>query len=177
LLHEVQIPFATAILGGEVQISVQRGVGRPKTLAVKIPAGIEDGKKIRIRGQGQATGRRSPPGDILLTVHVAPHPYFQRRGNHLLVRVPVTLGEAVGGAKIDIPTPRETVTLSIPPGTSSGMKLRIKGHGIIPKNGDPGDLLAELLIVLPKQISEADRKVIREIDGHYPQNPRANLHW
>ena len=73
----------------------------------------------------------------------------------------MTLGEAVAGAKVDVPTPRETVTLSIPPGTSSGAKLRVKGHGVVPKNGPPGDLLAEIQIVLPKQLSDADRKAIR----------------
>jgi DnaJ-class molecular chaperone len=177
LLHELQIPFVTAITGGEVQISVQRARGKTETLAVKIPAGIEDGKKIRIRGQGQPAPRGGTPGDILITIHVVGHAYFQRRGNHLLVRVPVTLGEAVGGAKIDLPTPRGTVTLSVPPGTSSGTKLRVKGHGITPKNGPPGDLLAEIQIVLPKDMSDADRQTIRQIDQRYPQDPRKDLRW
>ena len=135
---------------------------------MKIPPGIEDGKKIRIRGQGQPAPRGGTPGDILITIHVAPHPCFQRRGNHCCVRVPVTLGEAAGGAKVDVPTPRGTVTLSIPPGTSSGTKLRVKGHGVAPKNGPPGDLLAEIQIVLPKQLSDADRQTIRQIDQRYP---------
>ena len=91
--------------------------------------------------------------------------------------MPVTLGEAVVGAKVDVPTPRETVTLSVPPGTSSGAKLRVKGHGVAPKNGPPGDLLAEIQIVLPKQLSDADRQAIEQIDQHYKQNPRGDLHW
>ena len=82
-VHELQIPFATAITGGEVQITVQRPSGKTETLAVKIPAGIEDGKKIRIRGHGEPAPRGGTPGDILITIRVAPHPYFQRRGNHL----------------------------------------------------------------------------------------------
>jgi DnaJ-class molecular chaperone len=177
LLHELQIPFATAITGGEVQIAVGRPSGKTETLAVKIPAGIEDGKKIRIRGQGQPAGRGGTAGDILITIHVAPHPYFQRRGNHLLVRAPVTLGEAVGGAKVDLPTPQGTVTLRVPPGTSSGTKLRVKGRGVTPKNGPPGDLLAEIQIVLPKQLSDADRQAICQIDQHYSQEPRKDLRW
>jgi DnaJ-class molecular chaperone len=177
LLHELQIPFATAITGGEVQISVQRPSGKTETLAVKIPAGIEEGKKIRIRGQGQPAGRGGTPGDILITIHVDPHPFFQRRSNHLLVRVPITLGEAVGGAKIDLPTPKGTVTLSIPPCTSSGTKLRVKGHGVVTKNGSPGDLLAEVQIILPKQLSDADRKAIGKIDANYTQHPRKDLRW
>ena len=87
----------------------------------------------------------------MLTVHVAPHPFFARRGNDLLVRLPVTLGEAVAGASVDVPTPSGTVSLHVPPGTSSGKKLRIKGHGVAPKSGAKGDLLAEVLIVLPRQ--------------------------
>jgi DnaJ-class molecular chaperone len=177
LLQELQIPFATAITGGEVQITVGRPGGKPETLAVKIPAGIEDGKKIRIRGHGQPAPRGGAPGDILLTIRILPHPYFHRRGNQLHVRVPVTLGEAVMGAKVDVPTPRGTVTLSVPPGVSSGAKLRVKGHGIAPKNSAPGDLLAEILIVLPKQLNDADRQAIHQIDEHYTQNPRSDLHW
>jgi DnaJ-class molecular chaperone len=177
LLQELQIPFATSISGGEVQIALQRPGGKTETLAVKIPPGIEDGKKIRIRGHGQPAPRGGTPGDILLTVRVQPHPYFHRRGNQLHVRVPVTLGEAAAGAKVDVPTPRGTVTLSVPPGSSSGTKLRVKGHGVTPKNGPPGDLLAEIQIVLPKQLNDADRQAIRQIDQHYAQNPRSDLRW
>ncbi len=177
LLQELEIPFATAIAGGEVQISVQHPTGKSETLAVKIPAGIEDGKKIRVRGHGVPAPRGGTPGDILITIRIAPHPYFQRRGNQLWVRVPVTLGEAVMGAKVDLPTPRGTVTLSIPRGTSSGTKLRVKGHGVAPKNGTAGDLLAEIQIVLPKQLSDADRQAIRDIDQRYAQDPRKDLRW
>lgn len=177
LTHELQIPFATSIVGGEVQISVQRPTGKTETLAVKIPPGIEEGKKIRVRGQGQPGPRGGTAGDLLITIHVAAHPYFQRRGNNLLVRVPVTLGEAVGGAKVDLPTPKGTVTLTVPPGTSSGAKLRVKGHGVAPKNGTAGDLLAEIQIVLPKQLSSADREAIRKIDRNYSQEPRKDLRW
>jgi DnaJ-class molecular chaperone len=177
LVHELEIPFVTAITGGEVQITIERPSQKTETLGVKIPAGIEEGKKIRIRGQGQQAGRAGTPGDILITIHVAPHPYFQRRGHHLLVRVPVTLGEAVAGAKVDLPTPQGAVTLRVPPGTSSGAKLRVKAHGVAPKNGVAGDLLAEIQIVLPKTLSEADRDTIRRIDEQYPQNPRKDLRW
>ena len=89
----------------------------------------------------------------MLTVQVAPHPFFARKGNDLLLRLPVTLGEAVAGASIDVPTPSGTVSLHVPPGTSSGKKLRIKGHGVAPKNGVKGDLLAEVLIVLPANLT------------------------
>ena len=177
IVQDLQIPFTTAISGGEVQITVQRSKGKPETLAVKIPAGIEEGKKIRVRGHGEPGLQKGTSGDILLTIRLMPHPYFQRRGNHLLVRVPITLSEAVMGAKVDLPTPRGTVTLTVPRGTSSGTKLRVKGHGVTPKNGTAGDLLAEIEIVLPKQLSDADRSAIHEIDQRYPQDPRKDLRW
>ena len=169
------IPFATAISGGEVQLSLHRQSGETETIVVKIPPGIEDGKKMRLRGKGEPASGRGTAGDLMLTVRVAPHPFFARRGNDLLVRLPVTLGEAVAGASVDVPTPSGTVSLHIPPGTSSGKKLRIKGHGVAPKNGAKGDLLAEVLIVLPANLTEADRETIREIDGRNPSNPRQSL--
>ncbi|MEN6556686.1 MAG: J domain-containing protein [Thermoguttaceae bacterium] len=178
LNHELEIPFQTAVLGGEVQLIVERPSGKSEKLAVKIPAGIDEGKKIRIRGQGgPAPGRNGTPGDILITIHVAPHPCFQRHGNNLTVRVPVTLAEAVGGTKLDLPTPKGTVTLRVPPGASGGTKLRVKGHGVAPKNGTPGDLLAEIQILLPKQLSDADRQAICKIAEPYPQTPRKDLRW
>ncbi|MGA2254264.1 MAG: J domain-containing protein [Thermoguttaceae bacterium] len=174
---EVTIPFATAISGGEIQLSLRRQSGETETIVVKIPPGIEDGKKMRLRGKGEPASGRGTVGDLMLTVRVAPHPFFARRGNDLLVRLPVTLGEAVGGASVDVPTPSGTVSVHIPPGTSSGKKLRIKGHGVAPKSGAKGDLLAEVLIVLPTNLTEADRETIRQIDGRYPTNPRQNLRW
>jgi len=175
--QEIQIPFTTAIEGGSVQFVHARPGRKPETLSVKIPAGIEDGKKIRVRGHGQPSPFGGAAGDLLLTVRVLPHPFFSRRGNNLHVRVPVTLGEAVSGAKVEIPTPRGTVSLTIPPGASSGTKLRIRGHGVAPLGSPPGDLLAEVQIVLPKQLSDADRRTIQQIDQQYPQNPRAELRW
>jgi DnaJ-class molecular chaperone len=110
-------------------------------------------------------------------VHVAPHPFFARRGNNLYLRLPVTLGEAVAGGSVDVPTPSGTVALHIPPGTSSGTKLRVKGHGVAAKNSPPGDLLAEVLVVLPPQLSDEERKTIREISERHLTNPRQNLRW
>ena len=170
------IPFQTAILGGGIEISVGRGKGPAETLSVKVPAGIEDGKKIRLRGQGQQV-RGGTPGDILLTVRVQSHPFFQRRDNNLICRVPVTLGEAALGAKVDVPTPKGTVTVNVPAGTSSGAKLRVKGHGVALKGGSAGDLLAEILIVLPEDLDEPSRDAIRRIETRYGANPRSKLRW
>ncbi len=175
--QEITIPFQTAVTGGEVELDVRRPDGRIETLRVKVPAGIEEGKKIRLRNQGTSPLPDVPPGDLLLTVRIQPHPHFQRRGNNLYVKVPVTLAEAVLGARVDVPTPKGTVSLRIPPGTSSGAKLRIRGHGVEPPNSPPGDLLAEIQIVIPKNLDESSQQFIRQLDERYPQNPRADLRW
>jgi DnaJ-class molecular chaperone len=175
LRHELTVPFATSVLGGEAALMVQRRDGNVESIKVKIPAGIEEGKKIRLRGQGEPGEGNGPAGDILLTIHVSPHPQFRRVGSRLEVRVPVTLAEATQGAKVDVPTPQGTITLTVPPNTSSGKKLRVKGHGI--KTNPPGDLFAEIQIVLPENLSTTDRQTLAEVSGRYPQNPRSELRW
>jgi DnaJ-class molecular chaperone len=177
LKTDLTVPFATAVLGGEAALSVQRGNGNVETIRVKIPAGIDDGKRIRLRGQGEQGDGSGPAGDILLTIHVSPHPHFRRTGTRLDVRVPVTLAEAALGAKVDVPTPQGTIALTVPPNTSSGKRLRIKGHGVRPAGQSPGDLFAEIQIVLPDNLSEDDRQRLAEISNRYPQNPRADLRW
>jgi DnaJ-class molecular chaperone len=174
--HELHIPFRTAISGGSAQLSVRRQSGKVETINVRIPAGIEDGKKIRLRGQGEPAPPHGQPGDILITVRVAPHPHFQRQGRDLIVRVPITLREALLGAKIDVPTPKGTVTMTIPAGTSGGKRLRIKGHGIPSANGG-GDLFAEMQIVLPEKIDAQTRAALEKLDLQGPPDPRVHLRW
>ena len=179
IAHELQVPFRTAISGGEAQLSVRRQSGKVETIKVKIPAGIEDGKRIRLRGQGEPAPTGGTPGDILITVHVAPHPHYQRSGHDLIVRVPITLTEEILGGKVDVPTPKGTITLTIPAGTSSGKRLRIRGHGI--KRGQKqGDLLADMQIVLPESMAGVDertRQVLTELSDRYTQDPRRQLVW
>jgi bacterioferritin-associated ferredoxin len=163
--------------GGEVQIAVRRATGKQETLRVKVPAGIEDGKKIRLRGQGEPGQGGSPAGDILIRVRILPHPHFRRKGKDLEVRVPVTLAEAAAGTKVDVPAPRGMITMRVPPGTSSGKRLRAKGQGIAPKGQTPGDLFAEILIVLPEKLDAEDKQLLEKIANKHPQNPRAELSW
>jgi DnaJ-class molecular chaperone len=177
LKHELTIPFATAVLGGEAALTVQRHDGEVESIRVKIPAGIDDGKKIRLRGQGEPGAGGAPAGDILLTIRVSPHPYFRRTGNRLDVRVPVTLAEAAQGATIDVPTPHGTVSVKVPPNSSSGRKLRIKGQGVKPANQPAGDLFAEIQIELPEKLTEEERQQLAEISNRYPHWPRTELRW
>jgi DnaJ-class molecular chaperone len=177
LKHELTVPFSTAVLGGQAALMIRRHDGTVETISVKIPAGIEDGKKIRLRGQGEAGVGGGPAGDILVAIRVGPHPFFRRTGTRLDVRVPVTLGEAVAGAKIDVPTPHGTIALSVPPNSSSGTRLRIKGHGVRPLNKPPGDLFAEIQIVLPDQLTAEERQALADISARHPQKPRKELRW
>lgn len=174
--HQITVPFATAIKGGEAEIGIQRADGKSETIKVKIPAGMENGKKIRLRGQGNPSQGGGADGDLLLTVNAAAHPYYKRRGMHLDLIAPITLAEAAAGAKIDIPTPKGTVSLTVPAGTSSGKRLRVKGHGV-QKPGAEGDLFVELQLLLPEDLSEAEQQQLAEITGSRPANPRGDIRW
>lgn len=174
--HTLNVPFRSTIVGGEAQLSVKRPSGKIETISVKIPAGIESGKSIRLRGQGNASQTGGPAGDLLIKINAAPHPYYQRRGDDLEINLPVTLGEATFGAKIDVPTPRGEITLTVPPATSSGKRLRIKGHGVKTQEGH-GDLYVEIHIVLPKEIDEATRKLVQQIEDAQQMNPRKDITW
>jgi DnaJ-class molecular chaperone len=178
LTADLALPFTVAVTGGRAEIAVPRPPAGRETIAVTIPPGIEDGKKIRLRGQGEPLPGGTP-GDLILTVRVQRHPYFQRKGSELIVRVPVTLAEAALGSKVDVPTPKGTVSLRVPPGTSSGTKLRVKGHGVPArtKNGQAGDLLAEIQIVLPKQLDAVAQGLVRQLDQQQKLEPRARLRW
>lgn len=172
--HELEVPFQTAVTGGEAHLHVRRPNGKEETITVKIPMGIDHGQTIRLRGQGEEGAR---PGDLLITVKVAAHPCYRREGLDLAVRVPVTLSEAALGAKVDVPTPHGVISVKIPAGTSSGKRLRMKGQGIENKKGNKGDLYVEILIVLPDQIDEESAELIRKIAQRQSFNPRSELRW
>lgn len=171
---ELEIPFQTAVAGGEAEFALQRD-GKTETIRVKIPPGVDEGKEIRLRGQGEEG--RGGRGDLLLRLRIAPHPWYARRGKNLYVKLPIGLGEAAAGAKVDVPTPYGTVALRVPPGTTSGAKLRIKGHGVRPRDTDAGDLFAEVQIVLPKDLDAESRAQLEEIDRKHPTEPRRELRW
>jgi DnaJ-class molecular chaperone len=177
LQHELTIPFQTSVMGGEARLHVRRPEGKEETITVKIPAGVEHGQTIRLRGQGESAPRNGTPGDLLISIHVAPHPYFRRHGLDLEVNVPVTIAEAALGTKVDIPSPRGIISVKIPPGTSSGKRLRVKGQGIETKSGDKGDLYAEIQIALPPDLDKTATDLIRKLDALQSHNPRADLIW
>jgi DnaJ-class molecular chaperone len=155
-------------------LRLRRPNGKDETIAVKIPAGIAPGQSIRLRGQGEEGAR---PGDLLITVRVGSHPCFRREGLDLEVRVPVTLAEAALGAKVDVPTPHGVITVKVPPGTSSGKRLRMKGQGIENRKGEKGDLYVEIQIALPDRIDSESAELIRRLDQRHSFDPRSDLRW
>ncbi len=155
---DVTIPFLTAARGGAVTVGID---GRE--LEVKVPAGVEEGRKMRLSGQGPGGG------DLILTLHIAPHPYFRREGKNVVLDVPVTVAEAVLGTKVDVPlVGGGHGTVKVPAGTSSGGRLRLRGQGIA-----GGDQYIEIEIVTPPSVDARGRELIEEFARRYPQDPRA----
>lgn len=171
--YELSIPFEKAVLGGKAEF-YPTGTGKNEKLSVTIPAGVEEGAKIRLRDQGQA-GPGGTPGDLILVIKIDPHPSFQRSGKNLELDLPITVGEATSGAKVDVPTPKGTVTLSIPPRSRSGKRLRLKGHGVQSANGEPGDLIVELQIQLPDTMSDAAVELLKKFESEQTFEPRSGL--
>lgn len=151
--------------------SVQRQV------KVRIPAGVEDGQRIRVKGRGEPGANGAPGGDLFVTVHSAGHPLFGRRKpNHLTVRVPITWPEAVLGADIKVPSLTDTVTVRIPPGTPSGKTFRVRGRGVAPSgNGKPGDLLVTVEIDVPRELNDEQRKAVEAFAEATTESPREHL--
>ena len=142
----VAVPLATAASGGSVRVALPTG----RTLDATVPAGIEEGKSIRLRGQGHAGHRGGQPGDVIVTIRYAPHPQFKVDGRDLRLDLPVTLYEAVLGGKVRVPTLNGEVEVSVAPGASGGRVLRLRGKGMPATSDLPaGDLLATIRIVLP----------------------------
>jgi curved DNA-binding protein len=174
--ESVEIDFLLAARGGKVNLHVQRedgnGVLKPETLSVDIPAGIAEGAKLRLKGQGAGGG------DLLLMVQIRPHPYFERDGQDLRVTVPISVSEAILGTKVDVPTIDGTITLTIPPGTSSGQRLRLRERGLpAPGQKTRGDQYVEVKVMVPKGIDDRSRDLIEEFAQRNPQNVRAETPW
>jgi DnaJ-class molecular chaperone len=166
------IPFLTAVRGGETSVELEREGGRRETIVVKIPPGLESGAKIRLKGQGDA----SHQVDLIITVSVDPHPYFVRDGRNLSVEVPITVPEATLGARVEVPTLNGFKTLTIPAGTSSGQKLRLRGQGVpATKNHPEGDLYIVPKIVVPRSVDDESRQLIEQFAARNPQRPREAL--
>jgi len=172
LTTKTTIDFIDSVKGVTIKLRLTEG----EPTSVKIPAGVIDGQKIKLRGKGQQSPNGGEPGDLLITVSVKPHPVFSRDGANLRVTVPVTFAEATLGATIQVPTlGGEPVKLKVAPGTPSGRVLRVKGRGVVTSKHE-GDLLATVEIAVPAHVSEKAKKALAEFDAMLPdEDPRADL--
>ena len=148
---------------------------RPRQVKVRIPAGVDDGQRIRLKGRGGAGRNGGPPGDLYVVVHVAPHELFNRKGKDLLLTVPVTFPEAALGAEIKVPTlDGGPVTLRIPAGTRSGRTFRVKGRGV-PVSKGAGDLLVTTEVAVPQKLTAEQRDAVETLAESTKESPRSHL--
>ena len=165
------VDFIDSIHGTNIKLTVS---GKPVTL--KVPAGIQDGQKLKLKGKGQPSPNGGQAGDLVVTIKVRPHPVFTRDGDNVRVVVPVTFAEAVLGAIISVPVlGGEPVKLKVAPGTPNGRTLRVKGKGV-QHESHQGDLLASVDILVPNRISKKAEEALRAFDNEIPvEDPRATL--
>ena len=151
-------------------------VRKPESFEVRIPPGVDTGSRVRVPGKGNAGVRGGPAGDLYIVTEVEPHPIFERKGDNIYVKVPVTVSEAALGAKVEVPTLVGPSTIKIPPGTQSGQKLRLRGKGAPSLRGDArGDQFVEVQVVVPRVADERTREILRELAHLNPQDPRQEL--
>jgi molecular chaperone DnaJ len=151
-------------------------VRRTETVDVRIPAGVASGARLRVPGKGNAGTMGAPPGDLYLRILVKPHEFFERRGNDLYTKIPVTVPEATLGAKIEVPTIDGRSLVRIPPGTDSGKTLRLKEKGVPgARNNTRGDQYAEIQVIVPKPTDERVRNLMKDLETLDPEDPRQNL--
>jgi curved DNA-binding protein len=161
------LDFSEAALGGEQRLTINRptadGGSRTDTVAVRIPPGVADGGQIRLRGKGGEGHGGGPPGDLFARIRVRPHALFRREKRDLFIDVPITVKEAVLGAKVDVPTLTGRITVSVPPGTDGGTKLRLRGKGVpSPSGAQAGDLFAVIQIKVPGELDAEAKSRLEE---------------
>lgn len=152
-------------------------VQRADTIDVRIPPGMQTGSRVRVPGKGNAGTQGAAPGDLYIILDVQPHPFFERRGDDIYTRVPITVSEAALGAKIEVPTIDGRAMLRVPPGSSSGrlLRLREKGAPVARTPSRRGDLYVELQIVAPEAVDERVRKMLKELSELAPEDPRRDI--
>jgi DnaJ-class molecular chaperone len=176
----MELDFLEAARGGEKRLTITRpnpsGAPITETVTVRIPPGVGDGGRIRLPQKGSPGLAGGPPGDLWATIRIRPHPVFRREGRSLYLEVPISIREAIRGAKIEIPTLDGRATLTVPPGTDSGRKLRLRGKGIAdPGGGSPGDLYVTVQIRVPRDLSDEVQERVDELAAFDPPDLREEL--
>ncbi|GJM26718.1 MAG: molecular chaperone DnaJ [Phycisphaerae bacterium] len=166
LRRTINLSFEQAVKGAEIEVDMQLNdpsIGRRETLKVKVPSGVEDGQQIRLKGRGGAGSNGGPRGDLFFICRVRAHPVFRRMGRDIYADVHVDLAQAVLGAKVDVKTLDGEVTLTIPAGTSSGAKMRLRGRGVPASSSSPaGDLIANIQVDVPASPSDEQKELMRQ---------------
>jgi DnaJ-class molecular chaperone len=174
---ELELDFVDAARGSEQRVTLGRptadGGVKQETITVRIPPGVADGGRIRLRGKGGEGRGGGEPGDLYAHIRVRPHPVFRREGRDLLFDLPLSVREATLGATIEVPTLEGRVGLRVPPGTDSGTKLRLRGKGVpSPSGGPPGDLYAVVQIRVPRNLSPEAAEALERLSKHDPADLR-----
>lgn len=164
----VTVSLADSVHGAKARVSLPTG----RDLEVSVPPGIEEGKQIRLKGQGQTSPFGGSAGDAIITVHIARHPLFRVEGRDLRLDLPITLYEAVLGGKVNVPTLESTVELGIPAGSNGARVLRLRGKGLSDGKAGRGDLLVTLRIVLPDDAKSDLEAAARSLSENHPYDPR-----
>jgi len=151
-------------------------IAHKETVEVRIPAGAQNGSRLRVPGKGNAGTLGAPAGDLYITTRVEPHPFFRREGDNIDIRVPVTVTEASLGAKIEVPTIDGRTLLKVPPGTTNGQKFRLREKGVFnSRKNARGDQIVEVSLQAPKASDERTREILRELAQLHPEDPREEL--
>lgn len=170
LRHELELPLEVVVRGGPTEFYVNE-----EKLSLNIPAGVAEGAKMRLREQGQRSASGGPRGDLIVVVKTSKHPFFKRNGYNLELTIPISISEAVLGTAVDVPTPNGTVTLTIPPGTSGGKRLRLNGQGVPRGDGEFGDLIVSVQISVPSDVDAESEELLRKFDQANPQQLRDDI--
>jgi len=170
---DVEVGFDEAVNGTQRKVSVKRG-DKVERLTVKVPAGVDNGSKVRVAGKGQPGFGGAKDGDLYLRIHVSPHPEFWREDADIYTEVPITIFDAVLGAEVEVPTLTGHSRMKVPAGTAGGQKFRIKGKGapVLGSKGKKGDQYVIVKIVPPKKISSSQKKAFEELAEEYPYDPK-----
>ncbi len=174
--YGLSLDFLHSVKGADIKTTISRRDGSRETLTVKIPPGVKTGSRVRVPAKGDLGYDGGPNGDLFIIMDVRPHQYFRRIDNDIYVDVPVTIREAVSGARLEVPTIDGTATIKMAPGTQSGQKLRIKGKGVYGHEGaGRGDEYVVINMVLPKKIDARAKALVDEFEKINPYEPRKGL--
>jgi curved DNA-binding protein len=173
---DIEAGFAVSVEdayhGGRRTVTLPGPAGRPRQYTVDVPAGVAEGQRIRLTGLGGAGGDGGPPGDLVLVVHLSPHPRYKVHGRDVVLDLPVTPWEAALGAAVPVRMPGGRMRVDVPAGSSSGRRLRLRGQGLPDPRGTAGDLYVEVRIVVPPDLSGRERRLYEQLAAASTTDPR-----